>query len=493
MSSRQALCLFGVLLLSPLPLLVAQGPPEFSRLSIVNAATLSGPPRLGAEVGRYFGVGSIITVFGRNLATETASASRFPLPTELVGTQVTFNVANESTRVPGRLLYVSPTQINLVTPATHRFFSSISVKTLYGTVDDHYVLVHEADPGIFTRDASGCGPPALWSHRLGRMIGPSDAVAPGEIVTLYGTGFGPPYAPDGEPAPADPPLEADPVYRYGAVLGDGAPGGLQEAEVLWQGKAPGWSGGDQFNIRIPETAPEGCAAPFRVTNPALYYTVRSSQILSLPISRNGACQDPPRDAFLRLVLVREVNSGVPTMPTRRDRLWVDFFGGPPPETSPFDRARSFVTAGANYCSAGERFRGRMCPGLEGVSEDAMADPLVYDSRHWEAKISQDAGAISVSSAGETVRLPQGLPNGLPYYPSELPANFLQDGHVRVSAGGGRHVGAFDAEITLPPFAMVDNLPPGTVIGSRRVGLDSGRFSGGSPKGIVRWWVGEAEC
>ncbi|MCW5982622.1 MAG: hypothetical protein KIT09_31330, partial [Bryobacteraceae bacterium] len=143
-------------------------------------------------------MGSIITIFGRNLATEIASASGFPLPTELGGTRVLFTLANSDSRVPGRLLYVSPTQINVVTPSTDRFFVSIRVETRQGTAHIPNVLVSGADPGIFTRDASGCGPPALWSHRLGRMIGPSDAVAPCEIVTLYGTGFGPPYAPDGE-------------------------------------------------------------------------------------------------------------------------------------------------------------------------------------------------------------------------------------------------------------------------------------------------------
>ncbi|MCW5980626.1 MAG: hypothetical protein KIT09_21280 [Bryobacteraceae bacterium] len=488
MSSHRAVSLPGALLLfaalcAPL---AAQGPPEFSTLSIVNAATLSGPPRFG----RYFGAGSIITIFGRNLATETASASGFPLPTELAGTQVTFNVTDESsTRVPARLLYVSPTQINLVIPATHSSYSGMSVETRHGTAQDRNVRVSGADLGIFTRDGSGCGLPALWSHRLGRVLEPADAVQPGDVVTLYGTGFGPPHPEEGQPAPSDPPLEGDPRYWYRVVLGDGAVGAFDEAKVLWQGKAPGMAGVDQLNIQIPIATVGGCAVPFQIANPVFGLGRHSSQVLSIPVSGSGVCHRPlaSKDGFLRLVLAREINSAVPNLPSRRDSLWVDYFGGPPLQ-APLPRV------GICRGGGGPRFLGRVCPGLEGVSDDGLADVFPYHSGHWEAKLPVDAGTITLTTASQTARLELGLPSGAPFYLPGLPEGFLDSGKVTITASGGNGTGPFEAEITLPPFTVLTDLSPGTVIGSKLFNLYPVNWNGGSPKGLVRYWLPPlAEC
>lgn len=206
----------------------SQGPPETRPEWVVNAATLSGPPRIGF----YFGLGSIVTIFGKDLAASSALATCFPLPTQLAGTSVLIGGD-----VMDRLLYVSPTQINLVLPPSIRPFGglgSILVNTPTGSVRFGDLSGGAVSPGLFTADGTGCGLPALWSYRLGRYLGGLDSTQPGEILTVYGTGFGPPHAAYGDAAPADPPLEADPRYRYDLVFADGLSLEVKKSEVLWQ-------------------------------------------------------------------------------------------------------------------------------------------------------------------------------------------------------------------------------------------------------------------
>jgi hypothetical protein len=46
---------------------------------------------------------------------------------------------------------------------------------------------------------------------------------------------------------------------------------------------------------------------------------------------------------------------------------------------------------------------------------------------------------------------------------------------------------------LPPFAIANNLSPGRIIGISGVGVERMFWTGGSPKGIVRWWLAAVEC
>jgi uncharacterized protein (TIGR03437 family) len=461
-------------------LAMGQGRPEIRLDSILNAANLSAQPTSGLP---YFSRGCIITIFGRNLASKEAFPTSFPLPTELEGTRVRFLDR------PGSLLYVSPNQINVVIPDVPRNLSySIAVSTPAGTAELGQFLPSVFSPGIFTADGSGCGRPALWSYRLNRWLGPDDSLQPGEVATLYGTGFGPPLAPDREAATANPLLTAELPFQIFIASED--PPSLVSAEVLWQGKTPGLAGVDQFNFRVPENAQEGCTVPFRLMKPESSYQVNASQILSIPIARDGGpCRDHARAGSLRLVLVREINSGMPDLPARRDSLWVDFFTTPAPGPP-----RSQVPPGScSPFSRQARFIGRVCPGLEGVSGDDLADTTPFDSEHWAEKTPQDAGEITVSAGGRTIALRPGLPNGLPYYPAGLPLGTLEPGLIVVKGQGGAHVGSFEAQIQLPPFAVQNNLAPGTVVGSARGGLQTMRWSGGTEKGVVRWWHIDSEC
>lgn len=80
--------------------------PVISPDGVVNAATFAQKETRAHAIAP----GSIVTIFGNNLARATAAATSLPLPKELAGTVVTF----EDVAAP--LSYVSPDQINAQVP-----------------------------------------------------------------------------------------------------------------------------------------------------------------------------------------------------------------------------------------------------------------------------------------------------------------------------------------------------------------------------------------
>jgi hypothetical protein len=89
-----------LLLLSPAA--VSQALPQIDPAGVVNAASFAQP----------ISPGSLVSIFGSNLAATTMTAQGVPLPTELAGTSVTLN----GTRA--QLLFVSQRQINLEAPSS---------------------------------------------------------------------------------------------------------------------------------------------------------------------------------------------------------------------------------------------------------------------------------------------------------------------------------------------------------------------------------------
>lgn len=455
--------------------------PEARQEGVLNAATVSGNPDVGFE----FSQGTILMIRGKNLApAEAVAPPDFPLPVSLLGTEVRFT----DTSAP--LLYVSPTQINLIVPnVTSARTHTITVATPRGIVQFPRFGPQRVSPGLFTADGSGCGRPTIWSHPRNRFLEQAESVEPGETVTLYGTGFGPPLPPDREAAPAEPRLTAEVPFQI-RFARESEPG-LRNAEVLWQGKTPGAAGLDQFDIQVPDDAQSGCAVPLRAFYPEPFPNIYRSQILHVPVAKGGGpCRDLPRPGYLRLILVREINSAVPGLPERRDRLWVDFFRSLPPPLP-----QRFTALAFGSCSTGRsgRFLGRVCPGLDGATEDLMADTTPFDSAHWPDKVPQDAGVITVTAGALSRQLKSGLPNGLPFYPSELEPGTLQAGEVVVSGTGGEHIGPFEARVTLPPFEITNQFPPGSILGSLRGFARDVTWRGGPPEGIARWGLTSALC
>jgi uncharacterized protein (TIGR03437 family) len=96
----------------------------------------------------------LVSIYGSNLAVQTATANALPLTTQLGGTAVAFN------GIAAPLLYVSSEQINAQVPSGVRGSASanVVVTTAVGKSSAFSMPVNSGSaPRIFTQDSSGCG------------------------------------------------------------------------------------------------------------------------------------------------------------------------------------------------------------------------------------------------------------------------------------------------------------------------------------------------
>jgi len=209
---------------------------------IVNAASFAA--------GAALAPGSIVSVFGQNLAGATSGAPSLPLPTTLAG--ATLQVGG--TEAP--LFFTSSGQINAQLPydLTAGSRPQVVVKGAAAVTVPETITIAPARPGIFTLSQNGKGQGAILDTQ-GRVV---DGVAPaaaGEVVAVYGTGLGvtQPTALSGQAAPVNPPsLVTVPVTA--------TVGGLP-ATVQFAGLAPGFVGLYQVNVQIPAGVPAAAAVP----------------------------------------------------------------------------------------------------------------------------------------------------------------------------------------------------------------------------------------
>ena len=199
---------------------------------IVNAA--SGLPSIAP--------GSLISIYGVDLAAGSGSASSIPLPTSLNGTSVTIN----SMLAP--LLFTSPTQINAQVP----------FETLVGNATLVAVVAGQKSPAV-TFNVTATGPGVLLQPQSNHAVAQNysdwsvnstqNAAAPGQYVVVYLTGQGlvdNPVATGAAP-PASPP--SVPLANAQAKIGGSA------AQIQFLGLAPGLVGVSQMNLLIPVVGP----------------------------------------------------------------------------------------------------------------------------------------------------------------------------------------------------------------------------------------------
>ena len=104
--------------------------------------------------------GSIVSIYGSNLASTTATAS-MPLPTTLSGVSLTF-FDDEGDALPAALYFVSPGQVNAIVPAdlpageaTFAIAGQRGMATVTGIA-----------PGLFSASSNGRGPANAYVSRL---------------------------------------------------------------------------------------------------------------------------------------------------------------------------------------------------------------------------------------------------------------------------------------------------------------------------------------
>ena len=175
------------------------------------------------------------------------------------------SVCVEVNRVSAPLKYVSPQRIDFQVPAMVNPGSG-TVQVIRNCDDPNEVRSNEAtvdisavQPVFFLLSQA---PPIVAGHRSDEtLVGPANLLpgvstspaAPGDVVSLFGTGFG----------PVDPPLETGETAReerrltatnISVHLGETE---IPAADVLYVGTAPGFLGTHRVDVRVPTSTPDG--------------------------------------------------------------------------------------------------------------------------------------------------------------------------------------------------------------------------------------------
>jgi uncharacterized protein (TIGR03437 family) len=177
---------------------------------------------------------------GTGFSDAVFAAQSYPLPRSLGGVSVSVN------GVDAPLYSVSPRQIMFQTPWSTDTAASVEVHAGSTSPFESQLRFSTAAP-----PALGAFLPLAIHQDWGELVTPDLPARPGEILHLYGTGFGgvDPTQADGAPAPADPPARTVvPVacWTWGADQTT-----RLEVPVLFAGLAPGLVGYYQMDIRLP--------------------------------------------------------------------------------------------------------------------------------------------------------------------------------------------------------------------------------------------------
>ena len=218
-------------------------PPTVSTGGVVNAANSTSP----------VAPGSYVSIYGSNLSNvtdENYSPVRLPLSMDQV--TVSFDAAATGSlpavSVPGYIVYVSPSQVNIQVPWELQGYSSAKMKvTLFEFGFGNVVTVPLANytPAIF-----GSSVAAAENATTGQVITAANPATRGSVVSLFCNGLGPvknqPASGDSAGVPLSTTTTAATVTIGGA-----------SANVMFSGLAPGFPGLYQVNAQVPSSIQAG--------------------------------------------------------------------------------------------------------------------------------------------------------------------------------------------------------------------------------------------
>jgi uncharacterized protein (TIGR03437 family) len=202
------------------------------------------------QIGKAITPGSLITIFGTQLAARTAQADSIPLSASLGGVTVTFVTDSRSVTAP--MLFVTASQINAQVPWD--LIPNNTTATVNVIVNNNGtssapspVTVGAFSPGVFASNGR-----AIAVNQDGTLAWPAGLIAgltthpakPGDVIIVYATGLG---AVDTAVQDGHDSLDK---LRNTLVKPQVSIGGIS-ANVLFSGLSPQFVGVNQLNITIP--------------------------------------------------------------------------------------------------------------------------------------------------------------------------------------------------------------------------------------------------
>lgn len=229
--------------------------PSVAENGVLNAASYA----TAGQPGNASAPGSLVAIFGTELASGLSVADSVPLSTSLSGVTVSFN----NTAAP--IQFVSPTQVNAQIPwnlpGAQTGSASVVVTRDGRASSPRNFPVAQFSPGIFTFSGNGIGLAVAVNSDDGSVSQaagsvPGVAARParsGSAIIVYATGMG----------PVDPPVANGAAsldtLRRNTTIPTVLIGGRQ-AQVLFSGLSPQFPGVNQLNVVVPEGLPPGQVA-----------------------------------------------------------------------------------------------------------------------------------------------------------------------------------------------------------------------------------------
>jgi len=212
----------------------ARAVPTIAAGGIVNGASF--------EAGKPVAPGSYISIFGNALSDLTDFATTSILPLAIDFASVSFDVPSAKISVPGRLIFVSPGQVNVQVPWELQGQSQAQVKM---TIDFSYgnvvtLALSDYAPAFFENNGVVAALDAKFSP-----IASGNPARQGQVVQLFANGLGPL---NNQPATGDPAV-ASPLATCKSV--PAVMIGGKSAVGSFCGLAPGFPGLYQINVTVP--------------------------------------------------------------------------------------------------------------------------------------------------------------------------------------------------------------------------------------------------
>ncbi|HUO30741.1 MAG TPA: hypothetical protein VMU80_16060 [Bryobacteraceae bacterium] len=234
------------------------------------AVNAGGVLNSGSYTTQGVAPGSLVSIFGTNLAGSTSIGSTIPLSMTLNNvTSVTFN------NIPAGLYFVGPLQINAQVPfnvlpsGTDSGNVNIVVTTSSGASAPQSVSIVPASPGIFTTTANGVGQAFAYDNTTGALAAPSGtpigsftvapiSVSSGHALIIACTGLGVVTPSIGNNVPA-----SDGTFRNTVVQPEVLIGGVK-AQFVYSVLSPQYVSEYQIGVVPDATTPVGNAISLQI-------------------------------------------------------------------------------------------------------------------------------------------------------------------------------------------------------------------------------------
>jgi uncharacterized protein (TIGR03437 family) len=232
--------------------LAAYAQPSVAAGGVLNGASFA--------TGQPVAPGSLVSIFGTDLASTSSAATSVPLSTKLANVQVTFN------NIAAPLNYVSGGQINAQVPfeLTGASTAQVVVTNNGSASAPQSLQVASIAPGIFSLTG---GQAIAYGNSSYIFAAPSGSI-PGlttqpakildpQTLVILATGLGPvmPPIPDGV---------GDPTVIHNTTASPAVLVGNVPAQVVFSGILPGFPGVYQINVIIQAGTPTGNAVPLQI-------------------------------------------------------------------------------------------------------------------------------------------------------------------------------------------------------------------------------------